>query len=252
MSAAYRIRTRVARPWLAAALSLLAAEVAAQPRRAPAPSRNNGRSAPRACVPGAQTPCACVGGSRGAQVCNDAGNALGPCRCASEAPVSAPSARSHPTETRPASSFDPIAVRGGRRWYGWQTLLADIGGISLSAVGFATGSDALYWGGGAVQLIGGPIAHWSHGRVGTGFVDLGLRLVLPLTLGLVAWAPERDATALLIGASVGQVLAIVLDASVLAYEERGPAQSASGSASRLVWGFSPSQQGAYLSVGGTM
>lgn len=186
-----------------------ASEVAAQPRR-PAPRRTT------ACVPGAQHACACPGGPQGVQVCNDRGSAFGRCDCptrpVAEAPRAAVRARGG------GAAFDPVALRGRRVWYGWHTLVVDAASIAVSAIGIATANETAYWIGGGLQIIGAPIVHWTHGRVGTGFADLGLRILLPLTGALIAWAPNQSPTALTIGAAVGQVAAIVIDASVLAFE----------------------------------
>jgi hypothetical protein len=111
-----------------------------------------------------------------------------------------------------------VALRGRRVWYGWHTLLVDAAAITVSAIGISTANETAYWIGGGLQIIGAPIVHWTHGRVGTGFADLGMRILLPLTGALIAWAPNQSATALTIGAAVGQVAAIIIDASALAFE----------------------------------
>jgi len=186
-----------------------ASEIAAQPRR-PAPRRA------RACVPGAQHACACPGGSQGVQVCNDQGSAFGRCDCPSTSRAEPARAPERGRTTSPA--FNPVALRGRRVWYGWHTLLVDAAAITVSAIGISTANETAYWIGGGLQIIGAPIVHWTHGRVGTGFADLGMRILLPLTGALIAWAPSQSATALTIGAAVGQVAAIIIDASALAFE----------------------------------
>lgn len=186
-----------------------ASEVDAQPRRS-SPRRAS------ACVPGAQHACACPGGPQGVQVCNNQGSAFGRCDCPS--PPQAETARAPQRSRSTSPAFNPVAIRGRRIWYGWHTLLVDAAAITVSAIGISTANETAYWIGGGLQIIGAPIVHWTHGQVGTGFADLGLRILLPLTGALIAWAPNQSATALTIGAAVGQVAAIIIDASALAFE----------------------------------
>jgi hypothetical protein len=117
-------------------------------------------------------------------------------------------------------------------WYGWQTLLTDVGAIVLAAGALGLGEDpaarpvgiasaALYFG-------GGPAVHFVHGRVGTGLIDLLLRVGLPATGGLAGAAISncsgRNAGQFCgLGAAAGGLLlggiaASVLDAAWLARE----------------------------------
>jgi hypothetical protein len=139
----------------------------------------------------------------------------------------------------------PPAVVEGRlapkkeeeEWYGYQTLIVDaaslglmIGGAAMAArsngSGDAGGTVALT---GAVgYVLGAPVVHWMHGRIGPGFGSLGLRVGLPLTCmfwGAVIGAASgsRDDDAVGAGAALGFVGgmagAIILDAALLAYEK---------------------------------
>ena len=111
------------------------------------------------------------------------------------------------------------------RWYGWQTLLVDAGDVPLF---FVLGP--------IPYLLGGPIVHFAHRQPGKGFGSLGLRVALPLALGgfgyavsddhcakgLTDWQVLCDSPAVRgaeIGALIGGVGAIVLDAAFLANED---------------------------------
>jgi len=75
-----------------------------------------------------------------------------------------------------SSSIEGASVRTHKHWYGWQTLLVDLGSvltIPLGGVGLAG------------YALGAPIVHLAHGQVGRGVGSLGLRLALPLVGGAV-------------------------------------------------------------------
>jgi hypothetical protein len=123
-----------------------------------------------------------------------------------ETPPSPPEASS---DTPPS----PLADTQQRHWYGWQTLIVDGAGILTLPVLVGVG----------VYLVGPPIVHWAHGRVGLGFADIGMRLGLAFGFGVAAYAhtgPQHTsllASALLFSAIESP--AIALDASVLAWEK---------------------------------
>ncbi len=112
-------------------------------------------------------------------------------------------------------------------WYGWQTLIVD-GGWIVGGGGLTGTSPAV----GAVVVVGGyflgpPIVHWAHGNVGRGFADLGIRVGAPLLLGVGGYAlfnSDRNsnefagAAGAAVGAVLGMIGAIVIDAAVLARE----------------------------------
>lgn len=112
------------------------------------------------------------------------------------------------------------------QWYGWQTLIVDgawiLGGTPVSAASPGAGA-ALILGG---YFLGGPIVHWAHGQVGRGFADFGIRVGAPIVLSLLGYAALHKgngndfdgAAGAVIGAALGIIGAIVIDASVLAYE----------------------------------
>jgi len=112
------------------------------------------------------------------------------------------------------------------------------------------------------STLGSPVVHWSHGNVGRGFASLGLSLV-----GMVAFskllpsgcdrdgdAPEGDDTCSLnsralvpIGAPVGALVALGIDASLLAYDDSAPSRP---KVSVLPW-VAPNEQGAQAGVTGS-
>lgn len=102
------------------------------------------------------------------------------------------------------------------RWYGWQTLLSDASAVLLTGASAEVGL--------GLYVLGGPIVHWSHGNTGRGFASLSLRVGAPLALGALFVAtcePEEEADfgcmgSALLGASLGIVAAIAIDASVVA------------------------------------
>jgi hypothetical protein len=85
-------------------------------------------------------------------------------------------------DTTPA----PEAPKPQTTFYGYQTLATD--GVALALMlpamlskesptrqGFGVGALTMYG-------LGAPIVHFSHGHVGKGFLDLGLRVALPIAL----------------------------------------------------------------------
>jgi hypothetical protein len=127
-----------------------------------------------------------------------------------------------PQAGSPAGPFvdaGPPPVVMESRWYGWQTLLADVAAVAAASAGGEAGL--------GVYALGGPIVHWSHGNTGRGFGSLALRTGAPIVLGAAFVAgcdPDEDAEfgclgAALAGVGLGMVTAIVLDASVLARDE---------------------------------
>jgi hypothetical protein len=87
-------------------------------------------------------------------------------------------------------------------------------------------------------VLGGPIVHWAHGHVARGFGSLGINLGMPLVGSLVGlgvgstWSARVAAAG--VGAAIGLVAALVLDVSLLAYDELPPAQTQARRTSRVV------------------
>ena len=144
------------------------------------------------------------------------------------APAAPPAA---PVAPPPAPRPVPVAITSHNgAWYGWQTLLADGAGILITATaetpaGFVAGS-----------FIAPPIIHLAHGRPLAALESGSLRLGLPLAGGLVGagiMANSNEEYAVLsgvaIGATLGYLTAVVVDAAVLSYEKpTGPGPAVVG------------------------
>lgn len=154
--------------------------------------------------------------------------------------VPAPSAVAAPL----AASAPPAAVQSVHpglgdetpsRWYGWQTLAADgmslaltVGAIALAGSGGEEPSSALGWGALGTYVLGAPILHFVHENPGRGFASLGMRVVGPIALGVIGAAAEDCANhggefcgvgGAVVGATMGIVAAITIDAAVFAYDD---------------------------------
>jgi hypothetical protein len=73
-------------------------------------------------------------------------------------------------------------------WYGYEILATDGAALLLAVPALASNSSTVHsvFGVGSLMTygLGAPIVHFTHGRVGAGFADLGLRVGMPLVLGL--------------------------------------------------------------------
>jgi hypothetical protein len=152
-----------------------------------------------------------------------------------EAPAADPPPESPPVVlVRPASK-PTIWVDVG---YGSQTLLLDGAAVAMFAFGVASESQPLPSLGLLTYAFAPPIAHFTHGNVGKGVADMGIRLVSPflfampgLMLATAFTSNDYDdrKKAMDIGGYTGMALgaafAMVVDALVLA-KERVPAERA--------------------------
>ncbi len=145
------------------------------------------------------------------------------------APVAASPEGGHSEEGGEFKTRTPVvyaahyrSLKVERRWYGWQTLIAD--GLSvvtvfgLVALPFAT-----------------PIIHAAHGHEGKAWGSLGMRAGSVAAGGVVATVLENDCSpnresdcrlwaalwGYLVGA-VGLVTSVVVDAALIAYEDEPP------------------------------
>jgi hypothetical protein len=152
-------------------------------------------------------------------------------------------------------------------WYGWQTLAADAAGLAVMSVAVShTGQPGsnigpLFSVGAGVYAFGPPAVHALQGRPSAALEDVALRLGAPLVTGLIGvgagelmasgchpqpggfingCALEPIATGI-VGAFVGYVSAVAIDASVLSHAPA--AKAAPSSASGIRWapqvGLSP-------------
>jgi zinc transporter ZupT len=166
---------------------------------------------------------------------------------------------------------DEVVVR---EWYGRPMVIADalsltafFGGVLLGSSEYSDLTDGLADGlalvGLAGYLVGGPIVHFSEGRVDIGGASLGLRLGAPLVgagvgffAGAVAWSDcdegnmcvlEGVAIGVLLGFVGGLLVATVVDDAALA---RKPVTAAR----RALWvapTYHPEQRRTGLSLCGT-
>lgn len=153
-------------------------------------------------------------------------------------PVAAPV----PVAARPSVRVVPLRPDAGSQgeggWYGWQTLASDVAAGGLFFAAAKSGDGNLDDGAGttlsllsaAVYLAGAPTVHLLHHRSLRALGSFGLRIALPVVGGVVGAAtatcppPTGDygncgAGELVLGAGVGLVLAMALDAGVLAWDE---------------------------------
>ncbi|HWP09043.1 MAG TPA: hypothetical protein VNN72_25045 [Polyangiaceae bacterium] len=152
----------------------------------------------------------------------------------------APSEPHEETEEDRDAPYAPSRTKShGKRWYGWQTLLADTGSVTFF---FATGKSLE-----AYALLPyaalGPTIHFAHGNVGMGLVSFGSRVFLPLGGALTGMALGSasggcgDELECVSGAALGFVVgmagAIAIDASLLAYDDGKRSAPASRATLRL-------------------
>lgn len=188
------------------------------------------------------------------------------------APPTAPAAPATPPPSPAAPSPPANAATTSRlesRWYGWQTLLVDGAAIALAVA--SPNTPAAGYGAFGVYALGGPLVHVMHGRAGIGAADLGVRVGGPFVLGLAGMGLElattdpsscsgfcfRGLAGFAIGAFIGYVSAIVIDAAVFAREQvRADDVEASRARARhavtLVPTLSLTPAGATAGFGGTM
>jgi hypothetical protein len=170
----------------------------------------------------------------------------------------------------------PPVVVSQRAWYGWQTLLVDGAATGLLVASIPIQSNdanvPLFVGGLGTFALGAPIAHVAHDHPWRGLGSLGLRLGLPaigLAVGAmvaptVAGDHPNDTTGAgavsemiaggLVGAGIGAVAAMAIDASVLAWDS-GPAaprdSSRAQSFARIAPNVGVTPRGASVGLAGT-
>jgi hypothetical protein len=121
-------------------------------------------------------------------------------------------------------------------WYGWQTLLADLGAITLGVAALSQSDSRslarpLGVASAALYLGGGPAIHFVHGQAAEGIEDALLRLGAPVAGALIGAAtascPKTGDGSLCgldraaIGFVAGVAAAAIVDAAVLAREPAG-------------------------------
>lgn len=82
--------------------------------------------------------------------------------------------------------------RSARRWYGHQTLTADLIAFTAVVYGGVAQMRPVIYSGAATYALGGPAVHAWHGHWGKAAGSLGLRVGAPLTFATVAFgSPEN-------------------------------------------------------------
>lgn len=127
-----------------------------------------------------------------------------------------------------------VASRQREVWYGWQTLLVDGAALGFTIGVAAVGSETTWAGpvalvgGTTLYALGGPTVHFAHGNIGKGFLSFGLRVGLPalgMLSGILLEQPSCSGSwgcgliGGVVGLGIGGITAIVIDASVVAYDE---------------------------------
>jgi hypothetical protein len=171
-----------------------------------------------------------------------------------------PPSSTAPSAHQPASEERRERTESARRWYGWQTLATDAAAIAMASSVPLTHENTSRTYEGAVivmtattYLLGGPVVHVAHDKVGTGAGSLGLRVGCPLLLGAAGYAlgggPGSGGDngwiggvmGGIVGGTLGVVVAMTIDASVLAYDH-GP-QPPTASPPRPQAAFAPTASG---------
>jgi hypothetical protein len=146
----------------------------------------------------------------------------------------------------------PVAVEAPpTSWYGYQTLATDGGAVAfMLALGAShdhASQQGLMVGALTMYELGAPTVHFAHHQVGRGFIDLGLRVGLPVlgtivggALGLATAGPatasnwfaslDGEVSGAIVGGTLGLISASAIDAVFLAREEGAPRGTGMGAA----------------------
>jgi hypothetical protein len=162
-------------------------------------------------------------------------------------PMPLPDPRPKPIIVRPAP---PRELE--REWYGYINVTCDVAAVTtgLLATQSKSAADWLLVLSTSTWMLGGPIAHWGHGRVGAGFACLGIRGAMPIVSGgagcivLGARHEFECAIGFIFGALLGVIGASAVDAGALAYTNPKPQPV------RLVPFASPTPHGGTLGMAG--
>jgi hypothetical protein len=133
--------------------------------------------------------------------------------------------------------------KGQRTWYGWQILVSDAASAATFLAGAKIDSSGVVGLGVAGYLAGGPAIHFGHGSFARGMASLGFRVGAPiggaLIGGLIVAAFTNNSStsnsafvpAWVVGAafgfSIGVISAPILDATLLAYDQKHSPDTAS-------------------------
>lgn len=142
-----------------------------------------------------------------------------------------------PTTSGAAAAPSTRRLETTSRWYGWQNLLVDGGGVALMFGGAVSSgtrlTDAMLVVGVSTYVIGSGVVHFAHSRYAAGGAAVALHVGLPL-LGAVIGAKAENCSLAshpndgdgfcgvfggLLGLLTGIVAATTIDAATLAYED---------------------------------
>lgn len=168
---------------------------------------------------------------------------LAVCFCTSMASAQTSEVLATAAEPHTVNAAPQLAdARSERRWYGWQGAVLDAGVVALGTTSLVLVSsdwenyeereqaaELLFFVGAVVYGAGPPTIHLGHRQPWQALGSLGLRVALPaiggasgLSLATCPHPGEEYGNCgmleLMIGASTGAVVAMVLDASLLAWE----------------------------------
>lgn len=161
----------------------------------------------------------------------------------------------------PDAAYESPRRRAKRdEWYGYINLTCDALATTtlyLAAEQSGDRGDKLGYLALFTYLAGGPIAHWAHGNVGTGFASLGIRAGLPIVSGYLGCAAlggdggDGDnygcLGGIVIGLGLGVIGASVIDSAALAYKR----DERSGYAMHVVPVATPTRHGATFGLAAT-
>ncbi|HEY1696386.1 MAG TPA: hypothetical protein VGG39_29685 [Polyangiaceae bacterium] len=183
--------------------------------------------------------------------------ALPPLPSSSTSPPGASTATAPASSASSAQELVPDAPPPTERhWYGWETLLVDAGALTTMIAGAVAQSTAVGVTGVTAYALGPSVVHAARGHAGASAEDVAVRVLLPIFTATVGYAVDytasgpctpdqwlcfRGLAGLGLGLVAGYVGAIVIDASVLAWDraplapDRDPAAVQSASAARIRW-----------------
>jgi hypothetical protein len=134
-------------------------------------------------------------------------------------------------ESAPVSPLVTTAPDPFARWYGWQTMIADVAGIaaSVGCVKLAD-SDSVTPACFTFFVAASPGVHFAHGNPGRGLLSFGLNLGLPLAGGALGAALSScrgddlcGSAAVVYGGLAGLLVAMTIDAA-MAFDDEAPRQ----------------------------
>lgn len=155
----------------------------------------------------------------------------------------------------PNATVSTAAPERSGRWYGWQILIVDAIGDAMGVTAGLIQVSALGYVGLGVQVLGGPIVHFTRGRTGVAIFSMLMRLAWPAGGYGIGWAAaggqgDRGTSGALLGASLSALAFTVFDVAALAFEDHPHATRRTSSTGITSGGLAPVQGGALVSVGG--